>query len=64
MKAYKYFYSIGAALVILGVLVEILHIKIGISGKSVIIITLIFGTIYQNWLISKLTKQIKDKELQ
>ena len=49
-------------LVITGAVIQFLHIEIGISGTTVALFALIFQGLYQTWYISKLQKQLKNKE--
>jgi len=62
MKAYKIISSISAPLIIMGAVMQLLHIKIGISGKTLYMLVFCFSFVYQSWYISKLHKQLKNKE--
>jgi len=61
-KAYRIIFIICAILVIIGGVMQLLHIKIGMSGMSLTLLTLLFISGYQSWLITKLYNQLKDKE--
>ena len=63
IKAYKYIFIGCAVLSILGGVMEFLHIRVGISGKSYIWFILLFLVAYQSWFIAKLSVHyFNDKE--
>jgi len=62
MKTYKIISSISALLIIVGAVMQLLHIKIGISGKTLYMLVFCFSYGYQSWYIYKLHKQLKNKE--
>ena len=61
-KAYRIIFVICAILVIIGGVMQLLHIKIGISGSSLSLLVLLFISGYQSWFITKLYNQLKEKE--
>ena len=63
MKTYNIITVICALLVIAGAALQLFHIEIGVSGRTVVIFTLLFQGLYQALYISKLHKQLKNKEL-
>jgi len=61
-KAYRIIFIICAVLVIIGGVMQLLHIEFGISGRSLTVLTLLFISGYQSWFITKLCNHLKDKE--
>jgi hypothetical protein len=56
MKTYKIISGICFLLIIAGAAMQLFHIEIGISGRTVLLFTLLFQVLYQTWYISKLHK--------
>lgn len=59
MKSENLIYGLGAALVIVGALMKILHLT---YGNQIFLLSLIGMTIFQSWHVTKLKKTIKDLE--
>ena len=59
MKSENLIYGLGAALVIVGTLMKILHLT---YGNQIFLLSLIGMTIFQSWHETKLKKTIKDLE--
>jgi len=60
MKKHNIILAISSVLIITGAILQVLHIKIGISGAAMVFLSLSFVTVYQQRLISKLTKQLEN----
>jgi hypothetical protein len=59
MKTENLIYGLGAALVIVGALMKILHLT---YGNQIFLLSLIGMIIFQSWHVTKLKKTIKDLE--
>ena len=58
MKTYRIIYGISTALILVGAVMHVWHINIGISGMTLVVITLVLTTTYQNSFIYKLYSQL------
>ena len=56
MKSENLIYGLGAALVIVGALMKILHLT---YGDQIFLLSLIGMTIFQSWHVTKLKKKLK-----
>jgi hypothetical protein len=62
LKENKIIGGIFAVFVLMGAVMLFMNIKIGIDGKTLILLTAVAIAAYQDSLIRKLFKQLKDKE--
>jgi len=60
-KVHNIVTGIGSVLIIIGAVMQLLHIKMGISGKSLYVTVFALMFIYQSFVISKLYKKLKEK---
>ncbi|MCL2074565.1 MAG: hypothetical protein FWH18_11635 [Marinilabiliaceae bacterium] len=64
MKAYRIIFGFFMGLIIICAALRFLNIYIGISPRAIMEMTLLLMIVYQSWFISKLSKQLKNKEQQ
>ena len=61
-KIYRYIFIICGTLALLGGIMQFFHIEIGISGKLLWTLSILFIFAYQCWFIEKLYKKVKDNK--